>query len=57
MRDIMIRSDGERVLILFELVWKRNKFVPVLGSFHTSDFFDFYGLGTTDWVGADAISA
>ena len=58
MRNNITRTDREQVLMLLELVWKRNKLVPVLGSFHGSDFFDFFGLpGTTDWVGADAISA
>ena len=38
-------------------VWKRNKYVPALGSFHASDIQTFYNLtGATDWVGADAVS-
>ena len=41
-----------------KLVWKRNKYVPGLGSFHASDLRAFYNLtGTFDWVGFDAISA
>ena len=44
--------------MLSKLVWKRNKYVPGLGSFHASDLRAFYNLtGTFDWVGFDAISA
>ena len=45
------------MLTLSELVFKRNKYVPGLGSFHGSDLQEFYDFtGATDWVGADAVS-
>ena len=37
-------------------VWKRNKYVPGIGSFHESDLQEFYDLtGSPDWVGTDAL--
>ena len=37
-------------------VWKRNKYVPILGSFHGTDLQEFYNLtGSTEWAGTDAI--
>lgn len=42
----------------FDAVWKRDKFVPGIGSFHESDLQEFYDLtGSSDWVGADALGA
>ena len=47
----------DQVLTFSELVWKRDKYIPVLGSFHTTDLQEFYDFtGTSDWVGADAVS-
>ena len=46
-----------QVLTFSELVWKRNKYIPGLGSFHLSDLQEFYNFtGTSNWVGADAVS-
>ena len=45
------------MLTFSELVWKRNKYVPGLGSFHLSDLQEFFNFtGSSDWVGADAVS-
>ena len=47
----------DQVLTFSELVWKRDKYTPGLGSFHISDLQEFYNFtGTSDWVGADAVS-
>ncbi|KIJ63557.1 hypothetical protein HYDPIDRAFT_113009 [Hydnomerulius pinastri MD-312] len=41
---------------VWSYLWKRDKFVPGLGSFHESDLQEYYDLtGTPDWVGADAL--
>lgn len=41
---------------VWSYIWKRDKFVPGIGSFHESDLQEYYDLtGTTDWVGADAL--
>ncbi|KAF8558698.1 alpha/beta-hydrolase [Imleria badia] len=41
---------------VWSYLWKRDKFVPGLGSFHESDLQEFYNLtGSPDWVGADAL--
>ncbi|KAL4072141.1 Alpha/Beta hydrolase protein [Scleroderma citrinum] len=41
---------------VWSYLWKRDKFVPGIGSFHESDLQEFYDLtGTPDWVGADAL--
>ncbi|KAH7883016.1 Alpha/Beta hydrolase protein [Phlebopus sp. FC_14] len=41
---------------VWSYLWKRDKFVPGLGSFHESDLQEFYDLtGASDWVGADAL--
>ncbi|KAF9224875.1 alpha/beta-hydrolase [Gyrodon lividus] len=41
---------------VWSYLWKRDKFVPGIGSFHQSDLQEFYDFtGTTDWVGADAL--
>ncbi|KIM54022.1 hypothetical protein SCLCIDRAFT_137622 [Scleroderma citrinum Foug A] len=41
---------------VWSYVWKRNKYIPGLGSFHLSDLQEFYDFtGTSDWVGADAV--
>ena len=38
------------------IVWKRNKYVPIIGSFHGSDLQEFYNLtGSIEWAGTDAI--
>ncbi|KAH7915897.1 Alpha/Beta hydrolase protein [Hygrophoropsis aurantiaca] len=37
-------------------LWKRNKYVPGIGSFHESDLQEYYNLtGTPDFVGTDAL--
>ena len=48
---------GLRVLIwdLPHIVWKRRKDLLYLGSFHSCELPEFYGL-TGDHVGADALS-
>ncbi|KAF9238913.1 Alpha/Beta hydrolase protein [Melanogaster broomeanus] len=41
---------------VWSYLWKRDKFVPGIGSFHESDLQEFYDLtGATDWVGTDAL--
>ncbi|KIK97314.1 hypothetical protein PAXRUDRAFT_766008 [Paxillus rubicundulus Ve08.2h10] len=41
---------------VWSYLWKRDKFVPGIGSFHESDLQEFYDItGTTDWVGTDAL--
>ncbi|KAF8128655.1 Alpha/Beta hydrolase protein [Boletus edulis] len=41
---------------VWSYLWKRDKFVPGVGSFHESDLQEFYDLtGSSDWVGADAL--
>ncbi|KAI6026036.1 Alpha/Beta hydrolase protein [Pisolithus marmoratus] len=41
---------------VWSYIWKRDKFVPGIGSFHESDLQEYYDLtGTSDWVGADAL--
>ncbi|KIM54024.1 hypothetical protein SCLCIDRAFT_1222315 [Scleroderma citrinum Foug A] len=41
---------------VWSYLWKRDKYIPVLGSFHTTDLQEFYDFtGTSDWVGADAV--
>ncbi|KIM54010.1 hypothetical protein SCLCIDRAFT_137679 [Scleroderma citrinum Foug A] len=41
---------------VWSYLWKRNKYVPGLGSFHGSDLQEFYDFtGLTDWVGADTV--
>ncbi|KAF8836991.1 alpha/beta-hydrolase [Paxillus ammoniavirescens] len=41
---------------IWSYLWKRDKFVPGIGSFHESDLQEFYDItGTTDWVGTDAL--
>ncbi|KAF8550232.1 alpha/beta-hydrolase [Imleria badia] len=41
---------------LSDTVWKRNKYVPGIGSFHGSDLQEFYNLtGSPEWVGTDAL--
>ena len=39
---------------MLHLVWKRGKDFLYIGSFHTSDLPEFYGL-TGDYVGTDAL--
>ena len=57
MFGVMVVMWIGQVLTFSELVWKRNKYVPGLGSFHGSDLQEFYDFtGLTDWVGADAVS-
>ncbi|KAF8129906.1 Alpha/Beta hydrolase protein [Boletus edulis] len=41
---------------VWSYLWKRNKNIPTLGSFHGSDLQVFYDItGNTDWVGTDAL--
>ncbi|KAF8550231.1 alpha/beta-hydrolase [Imleria badia] len=41
---------------VWSYLWKRNKYIPTLGSFHGTDLQTFYDLtGSSDWVGTDAI--
>ncbi|KAF8125294.1 sterol esterase [Boletus edulis] len=41
---------------VWSYLWKRNKTIPTLGSFHGSDLQEFYDVtGNTDWVGTDAL--
>ncbi|KAN0094638.1 Alpha/Beta hydrolase fold [Tylopilus felleus] len=41
---------------VWSYLWKRNKIVPGIGSFHESDLQEYYDLtGSTDWVGTDAL--
>ncbi|KAG6337021.1 hypothetical protein ID866_2081 [Astraeus odoratus] len=50
---LSIMSTNQNV---WSYIWKRDKFVPGIGSFHASDLQEFYDLtGTTDWVGTDAL--
>ncbi|EIW78572.1 sterol esterase [Coniophora puteana RWD-64-598 SS2] len=36
-------------------IWRRNKYVPGVGSFHESDLQEFYNLNNTDFAGTDAL--
>ncbi|KAN0077133.1 Inositol-pentakisphosphate 2-kinase domain containing protein [Tylopilus felleus] len=41
---------------VWSYLWKRDKFIPGIGSFHESDlqeYYDITGSGSSDWVGTD----